>query len=131
MNNTNANLNTLNYLIEQHTQSLVKNATEISIINDYQSKQMTKQERIEIYLKKLLIFRAKRMLVDNVNNYIITLCDMYDGNFINYPPNMEKDTTPEWMIANMILSITSDREKNAFIDIFKYVYDAVPGLYFQ
>lgn len=131
MNNANVNINTLNYLVEQHTQSLVKNATEISNLNDFQSQQTTKQDRIEIYLKKLLIVRAKKMLLDKVNNYIMTLCDMYDGNFTDYPPNMDKDTTQEWMIADMILSIKSDREKNAFTDIFKYLYDIAPGLYFQ
>lgn len=122
---------TLTYLVEQHTQSLVANAAEIQILNEFQFKESLKQARKEIYLRKLLIVRARMLLKEKVNNYIITLCDVYDGNSIDYPSNMEKDTTSEWMIANMILSIKSDREKNDFTDIFKFVYETAPGLYFQ
>lgn len=121
----------LSYLVEQHTQSLVANATEIQMLNEFQFKETLKQARQETYLRKLLIVRARVLLKEKVNNYIITLCDVYDGNFVDYPLNMDKDTTPEWMIANMILSMKSDREKNDFTDIFKFVYDTPPGLYFQ
>jgi hypothetical protein len=80
------------------------------------------------YLKQLLIYRAEKKQTSIINDYIALLCTIYKT--IPEIPYMETDTTPGWLIADAVISETNDKDRLAFTDIFRYLYDYNPQIYF-
>jgi hypothetical protein len=80
------------------------------------------------YLKKLLIYKAERKLVEIVNDYVALLCSLYKSD--SQPPDMETDTTPGWLIADAVVAEKNDKDRIAFTDIFIFVYGFSPETYF-
>lgn len=86
--------------------------------------------RRRAYLKRLLIFQAEQRLLENVNDYISMLCQVYKVR-PEEPPNMAVDTTPQWLIADAVVSDTNDKDRLAFTDIFIFTYGNHPSVYFS
>lgn len=81
------------------------------------------------YLKVLLVCKAILMIPSKIDDYINMLCTLYRPQG-NLPPDMDKDVTPAWMIASAIIAITNDKDRNAYADIFNYVYGYTPYVFF-
>jgi hypothetical protein len=126
------NLDNLNYIVGQHTQTLVKQDVQITALDRYVIRDTNRVDARQRYLKKLLLYKAKQRFVEKVNNYIMTLYDVHGNDFeiTTLSPVMQEDKTPAWVLADMVMSQTDDREKVAFVDIFKYVYEMEPSIFF-
>lgn len=86
---------------------------------------VTVQATHHTYLLALLVCKAQLKFPSAVNDYIGVLCSMYK-NQGTLPPDMDKDPTPPWQIASAVLSVTNDKDRNAYVDIFNYVYGYTP-----
>ena len=120
----------LNYIVGQHTQSLVRQDVRMNAMDRFMRTDENKTKQRANYLKMLLIFRARKRFPSKVNNYIITLCEVYDFHVPERPPFMEDDNTPAWVIADMILCEKNDKDQEAWTDIFKYTYEVLPTSFF-
>lgn len=124
------NIDTLNYTITQHTKDLVSHNILIESNSSDILALQKKDTRRRTYLKKLLLYKAQTRFKEKVNDYIVGLYSIY--NIANHilPSNMDTDPTPTWQIADTVLSEENEQDKNAFIDIFKYVFEVSPEIYF-
>lgn len=85
--------------------------------------------RQRTYLKMLLVCKATLLMPTRLDNYVNMLCALYKPPG-QLPPDMDKDTTPAWVIADAVVAETNDHDRNNYADIFKYVYGYAPTLFF-
>jgi hypothetical protein len=82
------------------------------------------------YLRKLLIFRAQQKLLESANDYVNMLCTIYSTNATQAIPHMDVDTTPPWMVADAVLAEDNEKDRLALTDVFRYMYECEPHVFF-
>lgn len=120
----------LNYIVGQHTQSLIRQEVKMNATERFMRIDENQKKQKSNYLKILLIYRARKRFPTKVNNYIFTLCESYDFHMPNMPPFLDEDTTPAWVIADMILCEKNEKDLESLTDIFKYTYEVLPTSFF-
>ena len=77
----------------------------------------------------MLICKAQLKFPSQADDYISVLCALYkpQGPPI---PDMDKDTTPPWMIADAVISETNNKDRGCYTDVFFYVFGYSPYIFF-
>jgi hypothetical protein len=119
----------LDYRTKQLTSDVLSHTGEITALQSSMTIKNNNLIRQRKYLKTLLICKAELKLPTNIDEYVSMLCTLYkkEGPI---PPDMDKDTTPAWMIADAVLNEPNDNDRAAYTDIFKYVYGYTPLVFF-
>lgn len=121
----------LDFKISQVINASVMNNTTLTRLSNELEQLASTLRRRRIYMKRLLLFKAETLFVEKTNDYIFMLCNIYKMNYSrSLPPEMEKDTTPPWLIADAVIAEPNEKDRNAYSSIFEYVYGYPPSSIF-
>jgi hypothetical protein len=122
------NINDIEYRTRQLTTSIITHEAELSRLGNNLAVLSSVLSSQVGYLKTLLVYKATVLLPNQVNDYISLVCSLY-AHQGPYPPNMDADNTPPWMIACAVLSDTNPNDRAAYTSIYQYVYGYSPAVF--
>lgn len=124
------NIFDLNYRMRQLSTDVMNHEGQITGLQNSISANSIIIESQNTWLLTLLVSKAILKIPSQIDDYVNMLCTLYKPKG-PLPPDVATDTTPPWMIALSIISVTNTTDKNAYIDIFRYVYGYSPYIFFS